>query len=56
MPYLWYKSFHIVGFTVWFAGLFYLVRLFVYHALARKKDARKKKDFRQLLLKTTYGF
>jgi protoporphyrinogen IX oxidase len=32
MPYLWFKSFHIVGFVVWFAGLFYLVRLFVYHA------------------------
>jgi protoporphyrinogen IX oxidase len=37
MPYLWYKSFHIVGFTVWFAGLFYLVRLFVYHAEANQQ-------------------
>ena len=25
------KIFHIVGFVSWFAGLFYLVRLFVYH-------------------------
>jgi len=32
MPYLWFKAFHIVGVVVWFAGLFYLVRLFVYHA------------------------
>ena len=29
--YLWFKSFHIVGVVVWFAGLFYLVRLFIYH-------------------------
>jgi protoporphyrinogen IX oxidase len=32
MPYLWFKAFHIIGVVVWFAGLFYLVRLFVYHA------------------------
>ena len=29
--YLWFKSFHIIGVVVWFAGLFYLVRLFIYH-------------------------
>lgn len=28
------KSIHIVGFISWFAGLFYLVRIFVYHAEA----------------------
>jgi protoporphyrinogen IX oxidase len=32
MAYLWFKAFHLVGVVVWFAGLFYLVRLFVYHA------------------------
>ena len=31
---LWVKSFHIVFMVTWFAGLFYLPRLFVYHALA----------------------
>ena len=31
---LWVKSFHIVFVVAWFAGLFYLPRLFVYHALA----------------------
>jgi len=31
---LWIKSFHIVFMVAWFAGLFYLPRLFVYHALA----------------------
>ena len=29
--YLWLKAFHIVFVASWFAGLFYLPRLFVYH-------------------------
>ena len=29
---LWIKSFHIIFMVAWFAGLFYLPRLFVYHA------------------------
>lgn len=29
---LWLKSFHIITVVTWFAGLFYLPRLFVYHA------------------------
>src|SRR5450830_1172001 len=32
MLYLWVKAFHIVRMVCWFAGLFYLPRLFVYHA------------------------
>jgi putative membrane protein len=32
---LWVKSLHIVFMVTWFAGLFYLPRLFVYHALAQ---------------------
>lgn len=31
---LYIKSFHIVFMVAWFAGLFYLPRLFVYHAMA----------------------
>ncbi len=31
---LWVKSFHIIFVTSWFAGLFYLPRLFVNHAMA----------------------
>jgi protoporphyrinogen IX oxidase len=31
---LWVKTFHIVFVVTWFAGLFYLPRLFVYHAQA----------------------
>ncbi len=32
--YLWVKSFHLISMVAWFAGLFYLPRLFVYHAAA----------------------
>lgn len=32
MLFLWIKAFHIISMVAWFAGLFYLPRLFVYHA------------------------
>lgn len=32
---LWLKAFHIISVITWFAGLFYLPRLFVYHADAK---------------------
>lgn len=31
---LWVKAFHVIFMVTWFAGLFYLPRLFVYHATA----------------------
>ncbi|AMN46144.1 membrane protein [Steroidobacter denitrificans] len=31
---LWLKAFHIIFMVTWFAGLFYLPRLFVYHVVA----------------------
>lgn len=31
---LWIKAAHIVAMVSWFAGIFYLPRLFVYHALS----------------------
>ncbi len=31
---LWIKSAHIIFMVTWFAGLFYLPRLFVYHAMS----------------------
>ena len=34
---LWIKSFHIIFMVAWFAGLFYLPRLFVYHTLSDDK-------------------
>lgn len=36
---LWLKSFHIIFMVAWFAGLFYLPRLFVYHAQAEDKPS-----------------
>jgi putative membrane protein len=32
---LWLKAFHVMAMVTWFAGLFYLPRLYVYHADAR---------------------
>jgi putative membrane protein len=37
MSYMLGKALHIVGFISWFAGLFYIVRLFVYHAEAGER-------------------
>lgn len=34
----WIKAFHIIFVTTWFAGLFYLPRLFVYHAMAEDRE------------------
>ncbi len=36
------KALHIIGFTCWFAGLFYGVRLFVYHAEASEREASER--------------
>ena len=35
---LWLKAFHVVFVVTWFAGLFYLPRLFVYHAAASERE------------------
>lgn len=39
---LWLKAFHIVFVITWFAGLFYLPRLFVYHADAADEQGRER--------------
>ena len=39
---LWLKAFHIVFVVTWFAGLFYLPRLFVYHAAATDASGRER--------------
>lgn len=31
---MWLKAFHLIFMVTWFAGLFYLPRLFVYHAMS----------------------
>ena len=39
---LWLKSLHIVFMVTWFAGLFYLPLLFVYHALSQDPLSRER--------------
>lgn len=39
---LWLKAFHIIFMVTWFAGLFYLPRLFVYHADAQDVASRQR--------------
>jgi len=50
MAYYWFKAFHIVGVVVWFAGLFYLVRLFIYHV-----EAEQEPEPARSILKKQYG-
>ena len=38
---LWLKAFHIIFMVTWFAGLFYLPRLFVYHAQSDSPEVHK---------------
>lgn len=38
--YLWAKALHIIGIVAWFAGIFYIWRLFVYHAEASSKEVK----------------
>ena len=40
--YVWLKAFHIVFVVTWFAGIFYLPRLFVYHASADDEVSRER--------------
>ncbi len=40
--YLWLKGLHIVFMVTWFAGLFYLPRLFIYHASAADTTSRER--------------
>ncbi len=42
MGYLWVKSLHVIFVVTWFAGLFYLPRLFVYHADATDAVGRER--------------
>ena len=50
---LWIKAFHIIFVVTWFAGLFYLPRLFVYHTLA--SDAISIERFKIMERKLFYG-
>jgi putative membrane protein len=39
-PMLYLKAFHVISMVTWFAGLFYLPRLFVYHAMSEDPVGR----------------
>lgn len=54
---LWLKAFHVIGVITWFAGLFYLPRLFVYHAEAGERVVRVRLQVmeRRLLVMTHIG-
>lgn len=41
MLYHWLIAFHIIAIVCWFAGLFYLPRIFVYHAAATSPDVKE---------------
>ncbi len=47
MLHLYLKSLHIIGFVSWFAGLFYLVRMFVYHSEVDEKPAHLQEDWKK---------
>jgi putative membrane protein len=50
---LWIKTLHIIFVVSWFAGLFYLPRLFVYHAMA--EDAAGRERFKVMERRLYYG-
>jgi putative membrane protein len=50
---LWLKAFHLIFMVTWFAGLFYLPRLFVYHALS--SDSVSRERFKIMERKLYYG-
>lgn len=50
---LWLKAFHLIFMVTWFAGLFYLPRLFVYHAMS--SDSVSRERFKIMERKLYYG-
>ena len=50
---LWVKAFHTIFMVTWFAGLFYLPRLFVYHAMS--SDNISNDRFKIMERKLFYG-
>ncbi len=56
---LWIKALHIIFMVSWFAGLFYLPRVFVYHAMSDPSNKAQLDTFktmeRKLLIMTHLG-
>ncbi len=55
--YLWFKALHIAFMVTWFAGLFYLPRLFIYHAETADTASRERFHVmeRRLFIMTVIG-
>lgn len=52
--YLWVKAFHLIAVVTWFAALFYLPRLFVYHAMARDRGDDQAIDYFRVMQRKLY--
>lgn len=50
---LWLKALHLIAMVCWFAGLFYLPRLYVYHAMS--DDEISNERFKIMERKLFYG-
>ena len=50
---LWLKALHLIFMVTWFAGLFYLPRLFVYHAMSNDKISHER--FKAMEAKLYFG-
>ncbi|HET6198101.1 MAG TPA: CopD family protein [Acetobacteraceae bacterium] len=57
MPMLWIKALHVIFVVTWFAGLFYLPRLFIYHVETTQPAVREQLIVmeRRLLMITHIG-
>jgi len=55
--YLWIKALHIIFMVTWFAGLFYLPRLYVYHAMNESEQTANTLEImeRKLFIMMTIG-
>ena len=51
MGYLWIKAFHLISLIAWFAGMFYIWRLFVYHS---ETDSQEVKNTLSIMEKKLY--
>ncbi|TFH87553.1 protoporphyrinogen oxidase HemJ [Billgrantia azerbaijanica] len=52
--YPWIKALHLVAVVTWFAALFYLPRLYVYHAMARDKGESQAIDYFTVMERKLY--
>ena len=59
MDYFYLKALHIIFVVTWFAGLFYIVRLFIYHVEAEDEDENAKvvlqKQYKLMSKRLWYG-